>query len=59
MFIVGKAYTREDIHDEVGGQVQSSLPTVDGQVVCACLSKNMNPNAPLSRQREIPYVRCN
>ena len=46
MFIVGEAYTREDIHDEVGGSVQSFLPTVDGQVVCACLSKGMNPNAP-------------
>lgn len=46
MFIVGNAYTREEIHDEVGGQIQGFLPTVDGQVVCACLSKDMNPNAP-------------
>ncbi len=46
MFIVGEAYTRENIHEELGGSVQSFLPTVGGQVVCACLSKNMNPNAP-------------
>ena len=46
MFIVDNSYTREDIHNEVGGSVQSFLPTVDGRVVCACLSKEMNPNAP-------------
>lgn len=46
MFIIGEAYTRKLIHDHLGGSVQSFLPTVDGEVVCACLSKDMNPNAP-------------
>jgi HNH endonuclease len=46
MFKIGEAYTRKQIHDHLGGSVQSFLPTVDGQVVCACLSKDMNPNAP-------------
>ncbi len=46
MFKVGNAYTRKDIHEKVGGSVQSFLPTVEKQVVCACLSKKMNPNAP-------------
>ncbi len=39
MFAIGQAYTREDIHEQVGGSVQSFLPTVDNRVVCACLSK--------------------
>lgn len=46
MFIIGEAYTRKQIHNQLGGSVQSFLPTVDGKVVCACLSKDMNPNAP-------------
>ena len=46
MFKIGEAYTRKQIHEQLGGSVQSFLPTVDGEVVCACLSKEMNPNAP-------------
>jgi hypothetical protein len=46
MFRIGEAYTRRQIHDQLGGSVQSFLPTVDGEVVCACLSRDMNPDAP-------------
>lgn len=46
MFVISEAYTRDDIHKELGGSVQSFLPTVNGEVVCACLSRKMNPNAP-------------
>ncbi len=46
MFKIGEAYTRKQIHEQLGGSVQSFLPTVDGEVVCACLSRDMNPKAP-------------
>ncbi len=46
MLILGHFYTRRQIHDELGGSVQSYLPTVKGEVVCACLTKDMNPDTP-------------
>lgn len=46
MFKAGEAYTRSQIHAQVGGSIQSYLPTVQGRVVCACLKKKMNPGAP-------------
>jgi len=33
----GKLYTRREIHDLLGGEVQTYLPAKDGLVTCACL----------------------
>lgn len=41
-----KFYTRKQIHEKYGGSVQSYLPTVNGKVVCACLTGKLNPDAP-------------
>lgn len=46
MFKIDESYTRRQIHEKVGGSVQTYLPTVSGRVVCACLTKAMNPEAP-------------
>ena len=46
MFEVGMRYTRDEIHNQLGGSKQSYLPTKDGYVTCVCLSKDMNPDAP-------------
>jgi hypothetical protein len=46
MFRVGQEYTRNEIYDRVGGSKQSYLPTKDGVVVAACLTKDLNPLAP-------------
>ncbi|MBU1062207.1 MAG: hypothetical protein KJ957_07930 [Candidatus Omnitrophica bacterium] len=46
MFITGQFYTRKQIYNEVGGSIQSYLPTVRKEVVCACLRKDLNPDAP-------------
>ena len=46
MFIKGRTYTRAQVHQRIGGSIQSFLPTVNGEVVCACLSLKLNPQAP-------------
>ena len=46
MFKLGAVYTRDQIHDRVGGDFQSYLPRRDGQVVCGCFSRELNPDAP-------------
>ena len=46
MFSIGDEYTRDQIHQDVGGSKVSYLPTKDGIVVAACLQKEMNPRAP-------------
>jgi len=46
MFTVGCQYTRIDIHAHLGGSVVSCLPTRDGVIVAACLSKKFSPRAP-------------
>lgn len=48
MFRLGQSYTRREIHQAVGGSVQSYLPTVDGRVVAACLRRDTNPDAPFT-----------
>jgi len=45
-FLLGDTYTREEIHQQLGGDQQSYLPHVDGVVVCACLRPDSNPEAP-------------
>lgn len=46
MFTVGSEYTRDQIHQNLGGSKQSYLPTVAGAVVAACVKPQMNPRAP-------------
>lgn len=46
MFNVGSEYTRNYIHDRLGGSKQSYLPTKSGKVVAACVKLEMNPQAP-------------
>ena len=46
MFSIGRAYTRNEIHAHVGGSKQTYLPTKDGSVVAACLTRELNPRAP-------------
>ena len=46
MFDIGTDYTRRQIHEALGGSVQSYLPTAHGRVVCACLRTDINPQAP-------------
>ena len=46
MFLVGTEYTREEIHEVVGGSKQTYLPTKGGTVVAACLTRKKNPRAP-------------
>lgn len=46
MFEIGREYTREDIHEEVGGSKQSYLPTKGGMVVAVCVKQRLNEEAP-------------
>ena len=46
MFRIGHEYTRTEIHGVVGGSLQSYLPTKNGEVVAACLTRKYNPEAP-------------
>jgi hypothetical protein len=45
-FTLGRAYTRAEIHDALGGGVQDYLPHVKGAVVCGCFNPELNPDAP-------------
>ena len=45
-FEPGCCYTRRQINQEVGGNLQSYLPIANGRVVCACLRLDLNPEAP-------------
>ena len=46
MFTLGCEYTRGEIHAHLGGSIVSCLPTRDGSIVAACLSKTFSPQAP-------------
>ena len=46
MFMVGREYTRDEIHAKVGGSKVSCLPTQGGRIVAACLSRKFSPDAP-------------
>lgn len=46
MFNIGEYYTRDQIHEDLGGSKQSYLPTREKRVVAACLTKKPNPGAP-------------
>jgi hypothetical protein len=44
--VIGRRYTRSQIHDELGGGLRDYLPHAGGEVVCGCFSPNLNPSAP-------------
>ena len=46
VFFVGDAYSRKQIYEQCGGSLQTYLPCKDGVVVAACLTVEMNPQAP-------------
>jgi len=46
LFTLGCEYTRAEIHAHLGGSVVSCLPTRNGVIVAACLSKTFSPRAP-------------
>ena len=43
---IGKAYTRRQIHDLLGGGLVTYLPRKDGRVTCGCFDPVLNPEAP-------------
>ncbi len=45
-FAVNHLYTRQEIGAALGGDEVSYLPHHDGRVVCACLVREFNPDAP-------------
>jgi hypothetical protein len=46
MFQIGTCYSRQEIHEKIGGGIQDYLPHVNGKVVCGCFRKDTNPGAP-------------
>ena len=46
MFELNKDYSRENIHQLVGGNKESFLPALRGKIVAACLRPDLNPKAP-------------
>ncbi|GGD00719.1 hypothetical protein [Undibacterium terreum] len=52
MFELNKDYSRENIHQTVGGNKESFLPASRGKIVAACLRPDLNPRAP-------EYIVCN
>jgi len=45
-FIPGESYTRDHIHEILGGEKVSYLPQKEGKIVCGCFSTDANPEAP-------------
>ena len=45
-FVIGNTYSRDDIHEAVGGDKQGMLPMAGGRVVCCCIKPEVNPQAP-------------
>lgn len=43
---IGEYYTRRDVHNTFGGEIQSYLPQRDKQIVAGCFGQRMNPDAP-------------
>ena len=46
-FQLARHYTRQQIHDEVGGGVEEYLPARDGRIVCGAFRPDTNPDAPM------------
>ena len=46
MLTIGQRYSRQDIHDDLGGELDSYLPQRGGRIVCGCFNLDTNPDAP-------------
>jgi len=46
-FQKARHYTREEIHEVLGGGTEEYLPTKDGRVVCGAFRPDANPDAPM------------
>jgi len=46
VFVLGGDYTRREIYEHIGGSIVSCLPSSNGVIVAACLSKSFSPQAP-------------
>ena len=44
---IGHSYTRDEIHELLGGDKQSYLPHVGGRIVCGCFDPAFNKAAPI------------
>jgi hypothetical protein len=43
----GSCYTRQEICGIIGGgSVQNYMPSVDGRILCVCLTQDLDPDAP-------------
>lgn len=42
----GAEYTRQELHERLGGGLHDFLPHVRGRVVCGCFDARRNPHAP-------------
>ncbi|HEY3231903.1 MAG TPA: helicase-related protein, partial [Roseiflexaceae bacterium] len=45
-FVVGTCYSREDIHNAIGGELETYLPQRDGRIVAGCFTPKLDPGAP-------------
>src|SRR5262249_16678957 len=45
-FTIGEFYTRQQIHEVLGGETETYLPQRGRRIVCGCFNKEMGPNAP-------------
>ena|SRR2546423_1799947 len=43
---LGEKYSRRQIHDLLGGNMQEYLPAVRGKIVAGCFRLDLNPSAP-------------
>ena len=43
---IGQFYTRKEIHDICGGNMQIFAPFKNGKITCFCLDPKLNPDAP-------------
>jgi hypothetical protein len=47
---VGDFFTRQEIHEMYGGEIQSYLPQKNGQIACGCFTQRFNPDSPVEIQ---------
>jgi len=45
-FVIDQCYDREEIHRELGGELDHYLPQKDGNIVCGCFRPDDNPRVP-------------
>ncbi|MEM7592980.1 MAG: hypothetical protein AAF383_15930 [Cyanobacteria bacterium P01_A01_bin.83] len=45
-FTLDHIYTRQEIHEKLGGELETYLPQKNGKIVCGCFNLELNPQAP-------------